>query len=68
LVSHVYGLRRALEDGTYRADEPAESEHAVRWLAGEEGLAWILRSVDRIAGALGGSNFAPTPPPRESRL
>ncbi|KAL4820468.1 hypothetical protein BDW67DRAFT_180850 [Aspergillus spinulosporus] len=60
VVSHVFGLRKALEDGTWKQD--AEGEEGARWLAGEEGNAWILRSVDEIVAEISegqGSNFAP---------
>ncbi len=66
VLSHVFGLRKALQDGTYAQDGLDEGElRAARWLAGDEGSAWILQSVDEIAAALGGSNFAQ---PRESKL
>ncbi|OAA77274.1 hypothetical protein LEL_04097 [Akanthomyces lecanii RCEF 1005] len=66
VLSHVFGLRKALQDGTYEQDGlDAEELAAARWLAGDEGSEWILKSVDDISAALGGSNFAQ---PRESRL
>ena len=52
VLSHVYGLRKAVGDGT------AEDEGGVEWLAGDEGSEWVLRVVDRIVEGLGGSNFA----------
>lgn len=58
VVSHVLGLRKSVQDGTCKDDETVSSE-AVGWLASDEGSQWILRSVDRIAAALGGANFAP---------
>lgn len=60
LLSHVYGLRKAVEDGSWRPDwvgerrDEADEEDLVRWLAGDEGSEWILRSVDSIVEALGG--------------
>ncbi|KAL6229040.1 hypothetical protein BDW75DRAFT_235497 [Aspergillus navahoensis] len=60
VVSHVFGLRKAMEDGTWTQD--VEKEEGARWLAGEEGNAWILRSVDEIVAEISegqGSNFAP---------
>ena len=57
LLSHIFGLRKAYEDGTWRADEDAE-ESVVRWLAGDEGNEWILKSVDRIVAGLGRNDFA----------
>ncbi|KAL2798959.1 hypothetical protein BJX66DRAFT_294505 [Aspergillus keveii] len=60
VVSHVFGLRKALEDGTWVDD--AEAEEGARWLASEEGNEWILKSVDEIVEGISegtGSNFAP---------
>ncbi|APA10422.1 hypothetical protein sscle_06g051920 [Sclerotinia sclerotiorum 1980 UF-70] len=62
VTSHVFGLRKAFEDGTYKAsgEEPVEGGE---WLAGEEGNAWILNTVDKIVEAIGGASrgttFAP---------
>ncbi|RMZ16898.1 hypothetical protein D0860_00796 [Hortaea werneckii] len=59
VVSHLFGLRKAYEDGT------AEAEPAVlggKWLASNEGSYWLLEQVDRIVEAIGegeGSTFAP---------
>lgn len=59
VTSHVFGLRKAFDDGS------AEGEDVVKggkWLAGEEGNTWILESVDGIVEALGqgkGTSFAP---------
>ncbi|KKK12512.1 conserved mitochondrial protein [Aspergillus rambellii] len=54
VLSHVFGLRKALDDGTW---DDGES----RWLAADEGTRWILESVDEIVASIGegGSNFAP---------
>lgn len=62
VLSHVFGLRKAWEDGTWKGD--GESEEVVEWLAGDEGLEWILGTVDRVVEVLG-SNFAGG---RESKL
>ncbi|KAF7948303.1 uncharacterized protein EAE97_003714 [Botrytis byssoidea] len=62
VTSHVFGLRKAFEDGTYKAagEEPVEGGE---WLADEEGNAWILNTVDKIVEAIGGESggttFAP---------
>ncbi|KAG5915211.1 hypothetical protein E4U42_000101 [Claviceps africana] len=71
VVSHVFGLKKAFGDGTRASDDDgggggdgdgaAGSEDAVAWLAEDEGLEWILRSVDGIVRTLGGSSFAPGP-------
>jgi len=60
VVSHVFGLRKAVDDGTWKAPEVTEEE--VKWLASEEGNTWILNTVDRIVEAIGqqqGTTFAP---------
>ena len=61
VLSHVFGLRKAVDDGSWRADAEAEDVQGVEWLAGDEGCAWILESVDGIVELVGegaGSNFA----------
>ncbi|THC92316.1 hypothetical protein EYZ11_008210 [Aspergillus tanneri] len=66
VISHVFGLRKALEDGTWVQD--VESEENARWLASDDGNTWILNSVDEIVEAIGqglGSTFAPA---RNSKL
>ncbi|GJN82042.1 hypothetical protein PLIIFM63780_005579 [Purpureocillium lilacinum] len=69
VLSHVFGLRKAWEDGSWRGDAEAGvvDEETVRWLAGDEGCEWLLRSVDGIVEALGGSTFAGANA-RESKL
>lgn len=57
VLSHVFGLRKAIEDGSYKAAGEEEVEGA-EWLAGDEGSEWLLKSVDSISEALGGGNFA----------
>lgn len=57
IVSHVFGLRKAFEDGTHELD-PVEG---AEWLAGDEGSCWLLEQVDRIVAELSegrGPNFA----------
>jgi len=61
VTSHIFGLRKAIEDGTWKAPE-VMPEEGVRWLAEDEGNAWILRTVDNIVEAIGenqGTTFAP---------
>jgi hypothetical protein len=60
VISHVFGLRKAFEDGS------AESENDIQggeWLASDEGSVWLIGVVDRIVesigGAQGGTSFAP---------
>lgn len=61
VISHIFGLRKAFDDGSYQA----QGEHPVKgakWLASDEGSIWVLQSVDAIVEALGqgrGSSFAP---------
>lgn len=60
VTSHIFGLRKAFEDGTWVND--VESEAAARWLASDEGNTWILTCVDDIVESISqglGSNFAP---------
>ena len=59
VVSHVFGLRKAYEDGTAEAEPPVEGG---KWLASDEGNVWLIEHIDRIAAALnegGNSGFAP---------
>lgn len=60
VVSHVFGLRKAIADGTWlpASESEKESVKGIEWLATNEGSEWLLESVDSIVGALGGSNFA----------
>lgn len=59
VLSHVFGLRKAVDDGTYKAEGETESPEAVEWLAGDEGSEWILKTVDRIVESIGEGSFAP---------
>jgi hypothetical protein len=66
VLSHVFGLRKAFEDGT--AEKDVEGGE---WLASEEGNRWILETVDAIVEAVGGgegSNFAPGPGKERAKL
>lgn len=66
VTSHVFGLRKAIEDGSWVND--VETEQGAKWLASDEGNLWILNSVDRIVESISegqGSNFAPK---RDSKL
>jgi len=61
VISHVFGLRKAYEDSTYKSRGEFEVEGG-HWLASDEGNMWLVKSVDSIVEALGegrGSNFAP---------
>ncbi|KAG8676285.1 hypothetical protein FPOAC2_02379 [Fusarium poae] len=59
VLSHVFGLRKGLEDGTYKNDQNGETDETVQYLASDEGGHWILNTVDKIVQAIGGSSFAP---------
>ena len=59
VTSHLFGLRKALDDGTWKND--VQNEEGARWLASDEGGVWMLESVDSIVEAIGegkGSSFA----------
>lgn len=60
VLSHVFGLRKAIEDGSYKA-EGQEVVEGAEWMAGDEGSEWVLKTVDSISEALGGGNFARDP-------
>jgi hypothetical protein len=56
VLSHVFGLRKAFDDGT------AESVEGGTWLASDEGSTWTLETVDAIVREIGagrGTTFAP---------
>lgn len=57
LLSHILGLRKSLDDGSYQTDMAGMREESVRWLASDEGNQWILRTVDRIGQAMLGLNI-----------
>jgi hypothetical protein len=61
VISHIFGLRSAYEDGSYKA-EGEEDVEGGRWLASDEGNMWILETVDKVVQAIGngqGTTFAP---------
>lgn len=59
LLSHVFGLRKAVEDGSYEADLAGTSDEAVRWVCSDEGNRWILGVVDKIVHAFGDASLEP---------
>ncbi|KZM24029.1 dolichyl-P-Man:Man(5)GlcNAc(2)-PP-dolichol alpha-1,3-mannosyltransferase [Ascochyta rabiei] len=62
VLSHVYGLRKALGDGSWKDEPAAGSEEAIKWLLTDEGCTWVLEKTDQLVEALGGaqgSTFAP---------
>ncbi|KAL2117564.1 hypothetical protein VTJ04DRAFT_7224 [Mycothermus thermophilus] len=56
VVSHVFGLRKGVEQGMHREEfsavEEEEEREGVERLATDEGCEWLLRSVDAIAEAI----------------
>ncbi|KAF2157612.1 hypothetical protein K461DRAFT_235973, partial [Myriangium duriaei CBS 260.36] len=61
VLSHVFGLRKAFEDGSHAASGEAEVKGG-EWLASDEGCVWLLETTDRIVEALSegrGTTFAP---------
>lgn len=59
VVSHVFGLRKAFDDGTADSEEEVQGG---KWLASNEGSEWLLAQIDRVVEAISqgqGSNFAP---------
>lgn len=69
VLSHVFGLRKAFEDGSHAAEDEVEVQGG-EWLASDDGGVWLLETTDRIVNALSegqGSTFAP-PTKRESKL
>jgi hypothetical protein len=62
VLSHVFGLRKAWDDGTWRDEKEAGDEEGIRWLVSDEGCTWVLQKVDEIVEVLGGgqgTTFAP---------
>ena len=61
VVSHVFGLRKAYENGDAAAEgqEPVEGGE---WLASEDGNLWMLESIDGLVNVISGgegTTFAP---------
>lgn len=56
VLSHVFGLRKAVEQGAHKT-ESDEDARGIERLASDEGCEWLLKSVDSISEAIGG-NFA----------
>ena len=61
VVSHVFGLRKAFDDGSAETDKEISIQEG-KWLASDEGSVWLLEQIDKIVTGLGGSQgstFAP---------
>lgn len=56
LLSHVYGLKKALADGSYTdgfgppVTQEASKQEALKWLLSDEGIEWILQKTDELIG------------------
>lgn len=58
VLSHVFGLRKAIDQGFHEKEAESEEEKkGLEWLAGDEGSQWVLKSVDEIVEKIG-NNFA----------
>lgn len=56
VLSHVFGLRKGVEQGLHKAEAgTAEEADAIAALATDKGSEWILRSVDSICEEIGRS-------------
>lgn len=61
VVSHVFGLRKAFDNGSANAEGEVHVEGG-EWIASNEGSVWLLEQIDEIVSAIGGgqgSSFAP---------
>ena len=59
VISHIFGLRKAFENGTAGGEDEVQGG---KWLASDEGSTWILERVDEIVSAISegqGTSFAP---------
>lgn len=59
VTSHVFGLRKAYQDGTAAGEQEVKGGE---WLAENEGSVWLLEMVDRITEAISegqSTTFAP---------
>jgi hypothetical protein len=62
VLSHIFGLRKSWEDGSWETEPQAGDKEAIKWLVSDEGCAWVLQKTDELVEALGGgqgSTFAP---------
>ncbi|KAH6692243.1 hypothetical protein F5X68DRAFT_228621 [Plectosphaerella plurivora] len=58
VLSHVFGLRKAIDDGSLAAEVASQDGlEGAEWLASDEGSEWLLSAVDSVTEALGGGNF-----------
>ncbi len=66
VVSHIFGLRKAFDNGSADAEGEVPVEGG-KWLASDEGSVWLLEQIDEIVTALGGSQGSTFAPGFESR-
>ena len=65
VLSHVFGLRKAFEQadaGSLKSEDLDMDPKREQWLRTDEGVEWILRSIDRIVESMAGEDgttFAP---------
>jgi len=67
VTSHIFGLRKAFEDGSFKA-EGEEEVQGGEWLASDDGNAWLLRSVDEIVESISGGMGTSYAPGYKSKL
>jgi hypothetical protein len=58
VLSHVFGLRKAVEGEQAAVAEAKGEVEGAEWLASDEGSEWLLKQVDAVVGAIGGGGFA----------
>ncbi|KAH8692554.1 hypothetical protein GQ44DRAFT_784985 [Phaeosphaeriaceae sp. PMI808] len=61
LRSHIFGLRKAWEDGAWEDEPELGPKDAVQWLTSEEGCVWVLNQTDELAEALSGVQHGKSP-------
>jgi hypothetical protein len=49
---HVFGLKNAWKNGSWRSEEGYGQEEGMRWLLSDEGVAWILEEVNKMVEAI----------------
>jgi hypothetical protein len=62
VLSHIFGLRKSWEDGSWKTEPEAGEKEAIEWLVSDEGCSWVLQKTDELVEVLGGgqgSTFAP---------
>ncbi|KAM7207923.1 hypothetical protein V8F20_001717 [Naviculisporaceae sp. PSN 640] len=58
VLSHVYGLLKAVQQEAHRKELEEVDANAIEKLATDEGCSWLLDSVDTISEFMGRTNFA----------